>query len=117
MDRVDRNVGTAEAEQLRALFANPDKKQLLDFLAEREVIPDDVLRALEHRAKCEAVEKLERMLGQDRVEANWQEFFERHDWILGSDFVRILDERTIDTGHVADYLMQAYDGFLDLIEI
>jgi hypothetical protein len=93
---LDRNVGTAEAEQLRALFANPDKKQLLDFLAEHEVIPDDVLRALEHRAKCEAVEKLERMLGQDRVEANWQEFFERHDWILGSDFVRILDERTID---------------------
>jgi hypothetical protein len=114
---LDRDVGAAETEQLRALFANPDKKRLLDFLADHDVIPDDVLRALEHRAKCEAVGELERMLREDRLEAKWQEFFERHDWILGSDFVRILDERTIDTGHIADYLMQAYDGFLDLIEI
>jgi hypothetical protein len=40
-----------------------------------------------------------------------------NDWILGSDFVRMLDEREIDVEHIADYLMQAYDGFLDLIEI
>jgi hypothetical protein len=31
--------------------------------------------------------------------------------------VRILDERNIDTSNIADYLMQAYDGFLDIIEI
>jgi hypothetical protein len=37
--------------------------------------------------------------------------------VLGSDYVRLLDERPIDIGHIADYLMQAYDGFLDLVEI
>ena len=57
------------------------------------------------------------MLDQDLVESNWQRFFENNDWILGSDFVRMLDEREIDVDHIADYLMQAYDGFLDLIEI
>lgn len=57
------------------------------------------------------------MLQRDLVESNWQRFFEQQDWILGSDFVRILDEREIDVDHIADYLMQAYDGFLDLIEI
>ena len=31
--------------------------------------------------------------------------------------MRILDERTIDTENVADYLVEAYDGFLDIIEI
>jgi hypothetical protein len=31
--------------------------------------------------------------------------------------VRILDERDIDPDNIADYLMQAYDGFLDIIEI
>jgi len=38
-------------------------------------------------------------------------------WVLGSEFVRVLDEREIDTAHISDYLMQAYDGFLDIIEI
>jgi hypothetical protein len=46
--------------------------------------------------------------------ARW---FAENDWVLGSDFVRVLDERAIDTENVADYLVEAYDGFLDIIEI
>jgi hypothetical protein len=38
-------------------------------------------------------------------------------WVLGSEFVKILDEREVDTANITDYLMQAYDGFLDIIEI
>jgi hypothetical protein len=114
---LDGDFGEAEVEQLKDLFANPDQRRLLDFLIDHEVIPEDVVRALEHRARCDAVDRLEEMLEQDRVEIDWQKFFETNDWILGSDFVRILDERAIDTGHIADYLMEAYDGFLDLIEI
>lgn len=34
--------------------------------------------------------------------------------VLGSDFVRILDERAIDTENVADYLVEAYDGFIEI---
>jgi hypothetical protein len=37
--------------------------------------------------------------------------------VLGSEFVKILDEREIDTKNITDYLMEAYDGFLDIIEI
>jgi hypothetical protein len=37
--------------------------------------------------------------------------------VLGSEFVRVLDERTIDPRNVADYLVEAFDGFLDIIEI
>jgi len=36
---------------------------------------------------------------------------------LGSDFIRVLDERSIDTQNITDFLMEAYDGFLDVIEI
>jgi len=57
------------------------------------------------------------MLKQDLLEPKWQEWFKENDWVLGSEFVRILDERDIDTAHITDYLMQAYDGFLDIIEI
>jgi hypothetical protein len=33
------------------------------------------------------------------------------------DFVRVVDERPIDVGHIADYLMEGFDGFLDVVEI
>ena len=57
------------------------------------------------------------MLDQNLLEQKWQKWFKHNDWVLGSDFVRILDERKIDTANITDYLMQSYDGFLDIIEI
>jgi len=106
-----------QLSQMRAVFADPDREKVVDYLLANDVLPADLLRALDYRRKAEAVKALEAMLERDLVEANWQRFFTTHDWILGSDFVRMLDEREIDVDHIADYLMQAYDGFLDLIEI
>jgi hypothetical protein len=57
------------------------------------------------------------MLDDDLVEHKWQEWFQNNDWVLGSEFVRMLDEREIDTSHISDFLKQAYDGFLDIVEI
>lgn len=111
------DVSDVEVEQVRALFSDPDRAKVVDFLVDNEVLPEDLLHALDFRRKVDAVRQLEEMLERDLVESNWQRFFERQDWILGSEFVRILDEREIDVDHIADYLMQAYDGFLDLIEI
>jgi hypothetical protein len=37
--------------------------------------------------------------------------------VLGSDFAQIIDERKIDTENIADYIMRAFDGFIDLVEI
>jgi hypothetical protein len=43
--------------------------------------------------------------------------FQKNDWVLGTEFVKILDERKIDTANISDFLMQAYDGFIDIVEI
>lgn len=32
-------------------------------------------------------------------------------------FAQIIDERNIDTENIADYIMRAFDGFVDLVEI
>jgi len=111
------DLSDTEVDQLRALFRDPDREKVVEFLLVNSVLPEDLLRALDYRRRADAVKKLEDMLERDLVESNWQNFFEQNDWILGSDFVRMLDEREIDVDHIADYLMQAYDGFLDLIEI
>jgi hypothetical protein len=53
--------------------------------------------------------------GPDR--GPWQKWFENNDWVLGTEFVGVLGERPIDVENIADFLMQAYDGFLDVVEI
>ena len=57
------------------------------------------------------------MLAGNLVEGRWQEWFENNTWVLGSEYVRVLGERQIDTKNISDFLMEAYDGFLDIVEI
>jgi len=56
-------------------------------------------------------------LGVGKDEEVWQSFFSQNSWILGSDFVEILDERRLDVGNITDYLLKSFDGFVDIIEL
>lgn len=56
-------------------------------------------------------------LGVGKDEEVWQRFFSDNSWILGSDFVEILDERRIDIENITDYLLKSFDGFVDIIEL
>lgn len=105
------------AVQLRGLFQHPEKQALLEFIVNNSLIPDDLIRSLEYRTRTKAVEQFETMLANDLVEQNWQKWFENNSWVLGSEFVRVLEERDIDTANISDFLMEAYDGFLDIVEI
>jgi hypothetical protein len=55
------------------------------------------------------------MLDKNLLEGAWQKWFEANSWVLGSQFVRIIEERRIDTESISDFLMEAYDGFLDVV--
>ena len=56
-------------------------------------------------------------LGVGKDEEVWQTFFSYNSWILGTDFVEILDERRLDVENITDYLIRSYDGFVDIIEL
>lgn len=114
---LDRPFDKSNAEQIRALFSLPDKKQLINFVLSNDVIPEALEAGLLHAKRAKAIKEFISMLNNDLVESNWQIWFEKNSWVLGSDFVRILDERSIDTQNITDFLMEAYDGFLDIIEI
>lgn len=114
---IDDRFDQKSIEHIRAIFENPNKQQLLDFVATNNILPDDFIASLENQTRIKAVREFKIMLSQDLLEQKWQEWFKKNGWVLGSDFVRILQEREIDTSNVSDYLMQAYDGFLDIIEI
>lgn len=105
------------AEQIKQLLNLPEKEKVLSFLLENDVIPDELESGLQHARKCRSIDLFERMLEFDELEKTWQEWFEENSWVLGSDFVKVLDERNIDTANISDFLMQSYDGFLDIVEI
>jgi len=80
-------------------------------------LPDDLLIDLEHQKRISALKEFELMLSKNLLEDSWQKWFKENPWVLGTEFVKVLEEREIDTENITDYLMQAYDGFVDIIEI
>ena len=78
----------------------------LNFLIENDVIPGDLEIGLAHAKRSRAIDEFNSMLELDLTENNWQNWFETNSWVLGTDFVKVLDERTIDTANISDFLMQ-----------
>lgn len=107
----------SNADQIKALFSLPEKQRVIDFVLSNDIIPEDLELGLQNAKRAKAIGEFQAMLNDDLIESNWQKWFQKNSWILGSDFVRILDERAIDTQNITDFLMEAYDGFLDVIEI
>src|SRR6266487_2713843 len=105
------------AAQIRALFSLPEKHKTVEFILSHNIIPEEISTLLQQARRVRAVKEFENMLGEDLTEPNWQKWFEQNSWVLGSEFVRVLDDRHIDTQNISDFLMEAYDGFLDVVEI
>ena len=97
---------------------SPEKIDFFNFIIKNDILPNEFFLGLEHSKRIKALKEFDDMLSNSFLsENNWQTWFENNSWVLGSDIVRILDERHIDTRHIADYLVESFDGFLDIIEI
>lgn len=115
--KADANLDTELAEKLAAIFGNKDYKKVADFLLANNLLSENVTAMIEYSRRDDAIEEFREKLDNNEVEYEWQKWFEKNDWVLGNEFAQILDERSIDTHNVADYLVETSDGFVDLIEI
>ena len=95
---------------------NNDKKAA-QLLLDNQILTDNTYSAISFIKKKEALKEFENKLSDNLAESFWQKWFENNKWILGSDFAKIVDERRLDVENIADYIMQAYDGFVDIVEI
>ena len=112
-DSLDNNL----ALQLQKIYTNKDANEIGSFLIKNDILSTDVANIMEFCRREEALIDFEQALTEDRPESYWQKWFEDNDWILGNEFVRILSERDIDTKNIADYLIETFDGFVDIVEI
>lgn len=109
-------VSSAELiKKFKELIDNQEEAARL--LLDNEILTDNVFVSVSAIKKQQAIAEFERMLAEDLPESRWQHWFESNKWILGSDFAQIINERDIDTENIADYIMKAFDGFIDLVEI
>lgn len=114
---LDDSFSPENAAYLKELFNQPDKQEIVKLIIEKDILPEEIILGIEYANRLKAIEEFKSMLDKNLVENEWQKWFKANDWVLGSEFVKILDERHIDTKNIADFLMEAYDGFLDIIEI
>lgn len=114
---VENSLNSENAENIKKLLNQPDNEEILDYIVNNEIISEELFTSLKGLEKIRAVKEFEGMLMDNLVEHKWQDWFEKNTWVLGSEFVRVLDERNIDTKNISDFLMEAYDGFLDIVEI
>lgn len=114
---VEENISRETANKLKAFFNKPNKDAILSIIIENDILPDHLLQGLQHQKRVQEIKAYKNLLDQSADENKWQKWFTDNSWVLGSEFIRILDDRRIDTDNVADFLVQAYDGFLDIIEI
>jgi len=114
---LDKPFNKDNAEQIKALFSLPDKENSIQLIISNNIISKELEVGLQNAKKLRAIQEFNDMLSNNLIEANWQKWFQNNSWVLGSEFIRVLDERNIDTKNISDFLMEAYDGFLDIVEI
>jgi hypothetical protein len=115
------DVGSDEhAEALlrfKDFLANGDQEEILKLIVDSGLNRADLRNAISTRDRIQELDEFSEMLGRNSEEKEWQAWFQRNPWVLGSEFVTVLDERRIDTANTSDYLVHAADNHLDLIEI
>ena len=113
-DEDDKDVG-----KLLLKFKNiaENNKEIAKALLENELFTEDIQTIISAIKKNKALQEFENEIDSDNDEAFWQKWFDKNKWILGSEYLKIIEERKIDTNHIADFLVQAFDGFVDIVEI
>ena len=106
---------------LTTLAADPNGKKLLNSL--ENITPSFLQINLMRNQRAEAFERLlddkqyfsdtkkQRKIGKN--EEVWQQFFTRNDWILESNVIKILENRSLDEHNTTDIPFQSYDGIAE----
>ena len=91
--------------------------EVVKKLHESGILTENLSVAITAAERNRAVSEFEQAISSGYPETYWQDWFSRNKWVLGSEYLNILPERDIDVTDIADYLMRAIDGFLDVVEI
>jgi hypothetical protein len=125
-----RSLSGLDAELVNAVSdlarAEPDRQKRLDLLRAmtedatgRNVAAEVLGERVEQRLNDarDAAKAYMGLLGdKSTTETDLQRFLERHPWLLGLDYARVLPRQQVLRGTV-DFLLERFDGFYDILEL
>ncbi|WP_171495353.1 Shedu immune nuclease family protein [Acinetobacter colistiniresistens] len=114
---IPNDINTQAKVKIQQLINNIEISDLIEILIENQIDRHDLELSISYTNRLKAIDEFNQLLEYDETENVWQKWFENNSWVLGSDFVKTIDERSIDTRNISDFLMQSYDGFIDIVEI
>ena len=105
------------ATLFRSLVDNNQLSELLTSGRLTKQTVENIGAASQHARYKAAVGELRELLNVAQVEKTYQEWFEAHPWICGTNYVRRVDVRRIGLHDITDIVMETTDGYLDLFEL
>jgi hypothetical protein len=127
---IEKDIDKGRFHYIKSIFDTSAPESILSFLAENNVIPEDILSSLDSIKRRKQVIEFEKLIHDSdyfdkfkedhnikQDEAVWQKWFTQNSWVLGTELIEVLDERRIDTANITDFLVKTYDGFVDIVEI
>ncbi len=97
-----------------------ETNQLLELLTSGRLTKETVANigaASQHARYKTAVAELRKLINAARGEKIYQEWFEAHPWICGTNYVGRVDFRRVGLHEITDIVMKTTDGYLDLFEL
>lgn len=91
--------------------------KLVEVAIENDLDLSDINKIIEISDRKKALDEFVKNYKNDVSESIWQKWFEKNNWVLGTDFVRVSDDRRIDIKNISDFIAENLDGFIDVIEI
>lgn len=91
--------------------------KLIEIAISEKIDLSDVNKLIEISDRKKALEEFKQLYNNNATENLWQKWFQKNNWVFGSDFISVSEDRRIDVEHIADFIVKNLDGFVDVIEI
>lgn len=91
--------------------------KLIEIAISEDLDLSDVNKLIEISDRKKALEEFKQLYNNNATENLWQKWFQKNNWVFGSDFISVSEDRRIDVEHIADFIVKNLDGFVDVIEI
>lgn len=91
--------------------------KLIEIAISEDLDLSDVNKLIEISDRKKALNEFYKLYKEDATENKWQQWFQKNNWVFGSDFISISEDRRIDVEHITDFIVKNLDGFVDVIEI
>lgn len=110
---------TFDDEAMYALIKEKPENisKLIEIAISKNLDLSDVNKLIEISDRRKALDEFEQLYNSNATENLWQKWFQKNNWVFGSDFISISEDRRIDVEHIADFIVKNLDGFVDVIEI